>query len=161
MNSQTARRSSSTEPGKTKPKPRYVKQTAHVEARRDGKPLAFGWGGHLSRSDKVRLQQRGIWAITSLFALILVAVFVIYWANINVITPGLAISTANGQSISQSDYRKMVAVKAQLQLNDLNGPRGWSGKRDAMLKQVAAAQKDIDDTNKKIVAVQNQIKGLK
>ncbi len=37
-----------------KPK-RYHKQTARVEARRDGKPLIFGWGKHLSHKEKVKI----------------------------------------------------------------------------------------------------------
>lgn len=160
MNSQTARRTSNQRPTRTAKSKKYVKQTAHVEARRDGKPLIFGWGGHLSRSEKVRLQRRAIWSITALIALIMVAVFVIYWVNINVISPGLAISTVNGQPITQSDYRKMVAVKAQLQLNDLNGPKGLSAKRDDLKKQVTDAQKVIDDTNKQITTLNDQIKAL-
>ena len=91
MTSQTARRSDNQRPKVKK----YVRQTAHVEARRDGKPLIFGWGVHLSHTEKVRLQQRAVWFLTIFIAVLLVAVCVVYWVNINVISPGLAITTVN------------------------------------------------------------------
>src|SRR2546423_1311061 len=66
MNTKTVRRPDQRRPGRSK---KYVKQTAHVEARRDGKPLIFGWGGHLSRSEKLRIQQRVIWGFAALAVL--------------------------------------------------------------------------------------------
>ncbi|TMC22230.1 MAG: hypothetical protein E6J34_07050 [Chloroflexi bacterium] len=159
MTSQTARRSDNQPPARTTKK-KYTRQTAHVEARRDGKPLIFGWGGHLSHTEKIRLQQRAVWFLTIFIVVLLVAVSVLYWVNINVISPGLAITTVNGQSIPQSDYRKMVAVKAQLQQNDLYGPHGLTAQRDSLKDQVTAQQKIIDDSNKQITELNNQIKAL-
>src|SRR4051812_46129481 len=94
---------------------RYNKQTAHVEARRDGKPLIFGWGKHLSHTDKIRLQRRSIWMLAVLVVALLGTVIVGAWININIIVPGLAITTVNGHPIPQSQYRLMVAVKTQLE----------------------------------------------
>lgn len=71
MTSQTARRPNSPRPTRSAKARKYTKQTAHVEARRDGKPLIFGWGGHLSRTEKTRLQRRIIWAMTALIGLLL------------------------------------------------------------------------------------------
>ena len=122
MNSQTARRPDNQRSTRTTKTKKYVRQTAHVEARRDGKPLIFGWGGHLSRSEKIQLQRRAIWFTTAIVGVLIVAVVVFFWPNINVITPNLPITTVNGQGIPQSDFRKMVAVKAQIQLNAINGP---------------------------------------
>jgi len=66
MKSQTERpvKQRSTRSNKSR---KYNRQTAHVEARRDGKPLIFGWGKHLSHVEKVRIQRRATWAIAGLF----------------------------------------------------------------------------------------------
>ncbi len=48
---------------------KYHKQTARVEARRDGKPLIFGWGNHLSHNEKVKIQRRATWTIAGLIGL--------------------------------------------------------------------------------------------
>src|SRR5260370_38308257 len=93
---------------------KYTKQTAHVEARRDGKPLIFGWGGHLSRNEKNQLQRRAVWGTSIAIAVLVVAVVIISWLNINVITPSQPITSVNGHPIPQSTYRKLVAVKAQI-----------------------------------------------
>ncbi|HYT29073.1 MAG TPA: hypothetical protein VEL72_08640, partial [Ktedonobacteraceae bacterium] len=67
MKSQTERPTGTRRPNQrstrsTKVK-RYAKQTARgVEAKRDGKPLIFGWGKHLSHSEKIKVQRRATWA---------------------------------------------------------------------------------------------------
>ncbi len=160
MNSQTARRPDSqrsTRAAKTK---RYVRQTAHIAARRDGKPLIFGWGGHLSHNEKVQLQRRAIWFSTALIALVIVAVVVFYWLNINVITPNLPITTVNGQGIPQSDFRKMVAVKAQIQLNAIDGPNGLNAQSTSLKTQIDAQQKVVDTLTKNVASLNAQVKAL-
>src|SRR5262245_41454380 len=94
---------------------RYYKQTAHVEARRDGKPLIFGWGKHLSHTEKVRIQRRATWGLAALIVLLLAAVILGSWINLNIIVPGQAITTVNGHAIPQSVYRQLVGVKTQLE----------------------------------------------
>src|SRR5689334_7426847 len=89
-------------PRSTKAK-RYTKQTARVEARRDGKPLIFGWGKQLSHTEKVRIQRRATWTITSVLALLVVGVLVWAWININIIIPGQPITSVNGHQIPQSE----------------------------------------------------------
>jgi parvulin-like peptidyl-prolyl isomerase len=160
MNSQTARRPDSQRSTRTAKAKKYIRQTAHVEARRDGKPLIFGWGGHLSRSEKMRLQRRAIWFTTSIVAILIVAVLVFFWLNINVITPNLPITTVNGQGIPQSDFRKMVAVKAQIQVDAINGPKGLNAQSTNLKTQIDAQQKIVDDTTKKITSLNTQIKAL-
>jgi len=160
MNSQTARRPASQRPNRTAKTKKYVKQTAHVEARRDGKPLIFGWGGHLSHSEKNRIQRRAVWALTALVSLLIIAVLVGYWVNINVIVPNLPITSVNGQSIPQSDYRKLVAVKAQIELNKIYGRNGMTAQRDSLRKQGLDQQKVIDDATKQVDALNKQIQAL-
>src|SRR5437763_11500510 len=96
---------------------KYTKQTARVGARRDGKPLIFGWGKHLSHTEKVRIQTRITWIIAGILGLLIIGVIVWFWLDINVIIPGKAITTVNGHAIPQSQFRKLVAVKAQLEDN--------------------------------------------
>ena len=157
MSSQTARRPDGKRTAKSK---RYTRQTAHVEARRDGKPLVFGWGGHLSRNEKNKLQRRIVWGTIVLVGLVLIAVIVGAWVNVNVITPGLPITSVNGHNISQADYRKMLAVKAQIADNTLNGANGLLVQRDNLKTQVDAQQKIIDTNTAQINTLNKQIKAL-
>src|SRR2546428_3106483 len=111
-----------------KPK-KYNRQTAHVEARRDGKPLIFGWGKHLSHTEKVRIQRRATCIITSILGLLVIRVLVWSWLNINVIIPGEPITSVNGHQIPQSQFRKLVALKTQLEDNLIYGQHGLYAQR--------------------------------
>jgi hypothetical protein len=123
MKSQTERpvKQRSTRSNKSR---KYNRQTAHVEARRDGKPLVFGWGKHLSHAEKVKIQRRATWSIAALFGFLIVGTILASWISINIIIPGQPITSVNGHQIPQSQYRKMVALKTQLELNKLNGKNG-------------------------------------
>ena len=160
MNSQTARRPDAKRPTRPAKANKYTRQTARVEARRDGKPLVFGWGGHLSRSEKMVLQRRAIWSITAAIAILIVAVVVGFWVNVNIIAPAQPVTTVNGHGIPQADFRKLLAVKAQLELNKIQGKNGLFAQRDALNKQVTAQQADIDATTKQISTLTTQIKTL-
>jgi parvulin-like peptidyl-prolyl isomerase len=153
MTSQTARRPNSPRPTRSAKANKYTRQTAHVEARRDGKPLIFGWGGHLSRTEKTRLQRRVIWAMTAFTGLLIVAVIVGFWVNFNIIVPAQPITTVNGESIPQSNYRKYFALDAQFEANHIYGPNGLNTQRDNLSKQVADAQTTINGINKQITAL--------
>jgi parvulin-like peptidyl-prolyl isomerase len=139
---------------------RYHKQTAHVEARRDGKPLIFGWGKHLSHTEKVRIQRRAAWGGAVLVFLILAGILVGTWININIIVPGQAITVVNGHSIPQSEYREMVAVQTQLELNKLYGPNGLTNQLTALQKQDAQVSTNISSTNTQISNLNKQIAKL-
>ncbi len=139
---------------------RYNKQTAHVSARRDGKPLIFGWGKHLSHTEKVRIQRRATWGATALIVLVLVAVLVSTWINLNIIVPGLPIASVNGHSIPQSEYRAMVAVKTQLELNKLYGASGLTAQVTDLEKQSAQQNTLIAQTQTQITNLNTQIKKL-
>lgn len=139
---------------------RYVKQTAHVEARRDGKPLIFGWGGHLSHSDKVRIQRRATWAAAGTVILLILAVLIGFWVNINIVIPGLPITTVNGHVITQAQYRKMVAFQTQLELNKINGPHGLFAQRKNLEAQVSQVQTAVNSDTKQVDTLNAQIKKL-
>ncbi len=160
MNSQTARRPDSKRPTRPAKVNKYTRQTARVEARRDGKPLVFGWGGHLSRSEKMVLQRRAVWSITVATIVLIVAVIVGFWVNVNVIAPAQPITTVNGHGIPLADFRKLLAVKAQLELNKIQGKNGLFSQRDALNKQVIAQQADVDSITKQISTLTAQIKTL-
>ncbi len=160
MNSQTARRPDSKRPMRSAKPNKYTKQTAHVEARRDGKPLVFGWGRHLSRNEKIIFQRRAVWSLTIATALLIVAVIIGFWVNVNIIAPAQPITTVNGQNIPVADYRKLLAVKAQIELNKIKGVNGLTAQGDALNRQVVAQQSDVDATTKQITTLNTQIKAL-
>lgn len=163
MKSQTARpaqRSKNQRPARSIKPNKYVKQTAHVEARRDGKPLIFGWGGHLSHNEKVKIQRRATWVTASVFLLLIIAVVAGFWININVITPGLLITTVNGHGITQAQYRKLVAFKTELENNKINGSHGLITQRKNLEQQTSQLQTSIDNDTKQINSLNAQIQKL-
>src|SRR5215472_13736754 len=163
MNSQTERpvkrpvNQQTTRSSKSK---RYKKQTAHIETRRDGTPLIFGWGKHLSHAEKVKIQRRATWAIAGLFGLLIVGTIVGFWVSINIIIPSQPITSVNGHQIPQSQFRKMVALKTQLELNKLYGPNGLVAQGKNLEKQDAAQLKTINDLTKQVDDLNKQIKAL-
>ncbi len=139
----------------------YRRQTAHgIEAKRDGKPLIFGLGKHLSHKEKMQIQKRAVWGFTGLIGLALVLVLVGTWINNNIIIPGETITTVNGHQIPQSQFRKMVALQTLLKNNDLNGPHGLTAQRIADEKQDAALLATINTDNKAISDLNTKIKAL-
>ena len=160
MNSRTARRPDSQRATRSATTRKYVRQTAHVGTRRDGKPLLFGWGGHLSHSEKQRLQRRAIWTVTTVFVFFIIAVFIGFWVNINVISPNQPITTVNGQNIPQSDYRKMVAVQAQFHLNKIKGPQGLQIQQSALQRQITSQETAVNNASQQIKDLDAQMKKL-
>ena len=143
----------------TKPK-KYYKQTAHVEARRDGKPLIFGWGKHLSHVEKVKIQRRATWTMAGIFGFLIVGTILAFWININIIVPGKPITSVNGHQIPQSQYRKMVAVRTQLVYNSIYGKQGLVALANDLTKQDAVQLKAINDLTKQVATLNNEIKAL-
>jgi len=163
MSTQTERpaRKPDNQRGKTgKSNKRYYKQTAHVEARRDGKPLIFGWGKHLSHTEKVRIERRATWGLAAFIVLLLAVVITGSWINLNIVIPGLPITTVNGHAIPQSEYRQMVAVQTQLELNKLYGPHGLTAQLTGLEQQYAQENSTVTQTNKQITDLNDQIKKL-
>ena len=91
----------------------FRRQTARVEGRRDGKPLIFGWGAHLTRAQKMRFQQ--LTALGFLGLIIVAVVFTLVFGVVqqNIIIPNQTIVKVNGVSITQDFYRKELAFNAQ------------------------------------------------
>src|SRR5260370_24434991 len=140
-----------------KPK-KYNRQTAHVEARRDGKPLIFGWGKHLSHAEKVKIQRRATWTVAGIFGFLIVGTILAFWISINIIIPGKPITSVNGHQIPQSQYSKMVAVKTQLVLNMIYGKQGLVAQANDLTKQDAAQLKTINYLTQQDNTLNKQIK---
>ena len=160
MKSQTARRPAEQRATRSANPNKFTRQTARVEARRDGKPLIFGWGGHLSRNEKTIIQRRAVWTLTILITVAIIAVLIAFWVNINITVPNKPITSVNGQTIPQSDYHKLVVFKAQLASNTLQGPHGLIAQRDALTKTLTALQKRYTDTGKQYTDLNKKIKAL-
>lgn len=160
MSSQTARKPDNKRSPRSNKSNKYVKQTARFDARRDGKPIIFGWGGHLSHKEKLQFQRRATWAGAGLVGLLIVAVIIGTWVNLNVIIPSLPITSVNGHQIPQSAYRKLVALKTMLEEEKLNGPHGLNAQAADLKAQVDAQQKIIDADTSKIDSLNKQIKAL-
>ena len=163
MKSQTerpARRPNGQRPPRSTKK-HYNRQTARgIEAKRDGKPLIFGWGKQLSHKDKIKVQRRAVWGFTALIGLVLVAVLVGTWIDFNIIIPGQTITAVNGHKIPQSEFRKMVALQTLLKNNELNGRNGLTAQRIAAEKQDAAQLALINTDTKTVDNLNAQIKAL-
>lgn len=90
-----------------------ARQTARVEGLRDGKPLIFGWGRHLTRAQKARYQRISVAAFAGLVIVAVLGTIVYGVLNENVFIPNSAVVSVNGVKISQDTYRKNLAVEAQ------------------------------------------------
>ncbi len=157
-NQQTAR---SAQPKRVQTRPHYTKQTAHhVAARRDGKPLIFGWGGHLSRPEKTAIQRRAVWSTIILTVVLIIGVLIAYWININIIVPNQPITTVNGQSIPQADYHKLVGLKAQLEQNKIKGIHGLYAQRDDLHAKATTQQALVTKTKQQVDTLTKQIAAL-
>ncbi|TMD43734.1 MAG: hypothetical protein E6I90_10965, partial [Chloroflexi bacterium] len=161
MNSQTVRRPENKRPSRSQKPKKYYKQTARFEGKRDGKPLIFGWGTHLSHNEKVQIQRRATWITAISVIVLIVAVIIGFWVNINIIIPSQPITSVNGHPVPQSLYRKMVAFKTQLAQSSINGPNGEIAQRDSMKKQLADLQQQLQTLSKQFDTVKKQIAALK
>src|SRR5262249_3690507 len=95
------------------------RQTARLEGRRDGKPLVFGWGSHLTRRQKTQIQERSAYTFIGLIGLAVVGVFIFVVIQQNVLIPNQSIVRVNTVDISQDAYRKQLAFNAQTAWNNL------------------------------------------
>ena len=159
MKNQTARGPDTRRPTRSTKTKKYVKQTAHFEARRDGKPLIFGWGGHLSRNEKNQLARRAVWAVTILLAAFIVFILVGFWVNINIVVPNKTISSVNDQNIPQSDYHRMAVFRGELYNNELNGVHGLIAQSDALQSRINSTkdEKQLADLNDQLQTLKQTI----
>jgi parvulin-like peptidyl-prolyl isomerase len=91
----------------------YRRQTARIDGRRDGKPLIFGWGGHLTRMQKNRLQHRAAYGFFAAVLIVIVGVLIFGVIQQNVLLPNETIASVNSHNLSQDTYRKLLAYNAQ------------------------------------------------
>jgi parvulin-like peptidyl-prolyl isomerase len=91
----------------------FRKQTARLEGRRDGTPLIFGWGGHLTRAQKTRIQQRAAYSFFGVVTALVIGVFLFGVLQQLVLIPNSTIVKINDVSVSQDTYRKQLAYDAQ------------------------------------------------
>jgi len=151
MSNQTMRKAPSAarraraKPGATKPTSAR-RQTARIEGFRDGKPLIFGWGGHLTRVQKNRLQQRMAYSFFGVVIAVVVAVFIFGFIQQSFIIPNQSIVSINGTAITQDTYRKYLAFRSQ----DL-----WN-KLQAEFRQQAALQTKVKNGDP-AAATQNEV----
>ncbi len=127
---------------------RYSRQTARggAELRRDGKPLIFGWGRHLSRLQKNRIQTRAAYGFFGAVVAIVLVVFGFGVLQQNVLIPNQAIVSVNNTSISQDSYRKYLAYQAQVL---------WNKIQSELKEQQAASTKA--QTGDKAASQRNQV----
>ncbi|GCF09310.1 peptidylprolyl isomerase [Dictyobacter arantiisoli] len=160
MKNQTARRPEGKGTTRSARSKYNNKQTAHVEARRDGQPLIFGWGGHLSRAQKTQLQRLGVWTFIGFITFLIIVVIAAFWINFNIIIPNLSVANVNGQTIPQSDYRKLVALKGQIAENTFKGRNGTLAQEASIKTKSTDQQKVVDADTKKVNDLTTQIKAL-
>lgn len=100
---------------------RYRRQTARggIEYRRDGQPLLFGWGRHLSRIQKNRIRTRAAYGFFGVIVAAVLGVFLFGVLQQTVLIPNSAIVTVNSTKITQDTFRKTLAYRAQMLWNKL------------------------------------------
>ncbi len=91
--------------------------TKRYEGRRDGKPLIFGWGRHLTKMQKQRIQQRAAYSFLGIVIVAVLGVFAFGVIQQNILIPNQAIVTINGVNVPQDAYRKLFAYNAQVEWN--------------------------------------------
>lgn len=97
------------------------RQTARLEGRRDGTPLIFGWGKHLTRAQKTRYRRGAVFTFGGVVAFLLIFVAVFGIVQQNYIIPNATIVSVNGVKISQNTYRKALAVRYEESWNRIQG----------------------------------------
>lgn len=112
---------------------------------RDGKPLIFGWGGHLTRIQKSRIQQRAAYSFLGAILAIIIIIFAFGVLQQNVLIPNQTIVSVNGTNISQDTYRKYLAYTSQVLWNKVQGE----------LKQQAALQTAVSNGDKNAATQEN------
>lgn len=111
-----------------------ARQTARIEGLRDGKPLIFGWGAHLTRHQKQHYQHLATWSFIGVVGLAVISTILYGVLNENVFIPNQTVVSVNGVNISQDAYRKELAYQAQGMWNTMQTE---IGQLDALKTKVA------------------------
>lgn len=112
---------------------------------RDGKPLIFGWGGHLTRVQKSRIQQRAAYSFLGAILAVIIIIFAFGVLQQNVLIPNQTIVSVNGSNISQDTYRKYLAYVSQVLWSKVQGE----------LKQQAALQTAVKNGDQNAATQEN------
>ncbi len=91
----------------------FRKTTARLEGRRDGTPLIFGWGAHLTRAQKSQIQRLAAYSFFGVVTVAVLGIFVFGLLQQNIFIPNQTILSVNGANLSQDTYRKQLAYDAQ------------------------------------------------
>ena len=113
----TKRRASSKNAKNAGRNPRYRKQTARLDGRRDGKGLVLGWGKHLTKVQKDRIQTRAAYGLFAGVIILMIGILIFGVIQQNVIIPNETITAVNGQNITQDSYRQLLAYNSQVAWN--------------------------------------------
>lgn len=97
----------------------FKRQTARLEGRRDGKPIIFGWGGHLTKAQKSRYQHIAAYSFLGVVVVGVIAAVVLGVLNQTVFIPNKTFVSINGVTFTQDTYRKTLAYEAQTVWNKL------------------------------------------
>jgi hypothetical protein len=123
--------------------------STRLEGRRDGKPLIFGWGRHLTRKQKTQIQTRAVYGFASFIAVAVVGVFIFGILQQNIFIPNQPIVRVNSTTIPQDAYRKQLAFNAQDAWNRL---QDYLKQNDALANKTDAAS----TTKRQIIQSQYQ-----
>jgi parvulin-like peptidyl-prolyl isomerase len=137
-----------------KPAPRAptlrVKQTARLEGRRDGTPLLFGWGRHLTRAQKARIQRNAAYGFFGAVTIAVLGTFLFGVLQQIVFIPNATFLRVNGTSVSQDTYRKTLAFNAQDQWNTMQAD---IKKHDDLLARAQKGDSSVKDQLAAIISV--------
>ena len=135
----------------------FKRQTARLEGRRDGKPLLFGWGGHLTKAQKLRFQTVAAFSFLGVVIGAVILAVVLGILNQNVFIPNKTFLTVNGVTYTQDQYRKTLAYEAQTvwnklqieihQMNDLQTKVQQGDAAATTQNQIITAQIQTDEVN--------------
>lgn len=97
--------------GTKQPSPRSTTRTTAVGPgdRRDGQPLIFGWGAHLTRAQKQKYRERFVVAVGAFVFLLIALVIGIGALQQYLLKPRAAVASVNGSTIERQWYDKNLA----------------------------------------------------
>jgi hypothetical protein len=141
----------------------YRRTSAVIDERPDGKPIIFGYGRHLTRREKERVQRRIAYGALGLVAVVSVLILAVTYVYGYFIYPNQVIASVNGDGITRSD-RNLMANYVTVQTTSMGGsaPTDAGAQAVAQLQQQtlvrdqAKQQFGIDPTQAQITAALNK-----
>ena len=81
----------------------YRRTSAVIDERPDGKPIIFGYGRHMTKREKERVQRLVAYGAVGLVAAVSLVIIVVAAVFDNIITPNQSVAWVNGKGISRHD----------------------------------------------------------